>query len=226
MSTELARKLKALATGVSAAAFLFVQQSAADNNGINRFAVRNCTNVDVLICTYNKDDDILAIPYDANRIKPGDKKRASCGSANQCKAFSLVSSADIKKVTTSPEALALLSGMAGAGGLGGGFAVGLIVAAGTGVGSAMAIGPLAGAAIGAGGAIAVVKTIDAVNAGKTCDRALKDAKKAISDITDADAKKMARDAMQRTVAGSWPKYKNYSFVTQNGVPALVKGDKC
>ena len=45
-------------------------------------------------------------------------------------------------------------------------------------------------------------------------------------MTDATAKKAAKDALKRKLAGSWPKYKSHSFVTQDGVPALVEGDKC
>ena len=69
-------------------------------------------------------------------------------------------------------------------------------------------------------------SIDAVKASDACKKALKDSRQLISDATDADAKQAARDGLKRTLSGSWPNYKNYSFVTQNGVPLLVQGDKC
>ena len=228
MSIEFARPMKTVAAGVAAAAFLFAQQAVADNNGITRFAVRNCTDAKVVICTYNKDDSILAVPYDVNVIKPGKKNRASCGSPNQCKAFSLISNEDIKKVLTNPLILGTSAGGAGLFGAAAGPWTSLNLMGGTSLSfeAIAGIGVVAGVAIGVGGFIGSVKTVNAVEAAKTCERALKDARKAISDITDAKLRQAARASLRRTLSGSWPKYKNYSFVTQDGVPALVEGDKC
>ena len=238
MSIEFARPMKTVATGIAAAAFLFAQQAAADNLGITRFAVRNCTHADVLICTYNKDDSLLKIPYDANKIQPGEKKRASCGSANRCKAFSLISANDVKKVITSNEELAVLSGSAATGGMTVGLGAGIaFIKIGEALGAnfltldsmivPMFVGAAVGAAVAGGGFIGVVKTINVAKAGETCEQALKDSRKLISEMDDAKVRQGARDALKRTLGGSWPKYKNYSLVTQaNGVPVLVEGDKC
>jgi hypothetical protein len=224
MSIEFSRALTA-AAGIAAAVLLCAQQAAADNNGITRFAVRNCTGVQVLICTYNKDDSILAIPYDANRIQAGEKKRASCGSAQRCKVFSLISTKDVDKVI-SPEALTTSTAVNGVTGIVGGIVGGAMMASENGTMAFLPAGLVAGFALGAGAPIAVVKTIDAVNAGKTCEGALKDMRKAISEIRGSKVREAFRDSLKRTLSGSWPKYKNYSFVRENGVPVLVEGDKC
>ena len=219
MSIAFAKVMKTVAAGVAAAGFLFVQQAVASDSGITRFAVRNCTHARVLVCTYNKDDSLLTLPYDVNKIQPSEKKRASCGSANRCKAFSVFSYEDIKKA----DILSAVMWGAGAGsvlGLGAGIA--LADAAGV---YAVGLGP-AGALAGAGIGIAVVRTFDAAEAGKTCERALKDTRKAIDGITDDKLRRAARDGLKRKLAGSWPKYKDYSLVNQNGVPVLVEGDKC
>jgi hypothetical protein len=227
MSSEIARTTKIATAGIAAAAFLFVQQAAADNNGITRFSVKNCTDTAVLICTYNKDDNTLAIPYDANLVKPGNKRRASCGSPNRCKAFSLISANDVDKVLSNPDTANKVVIGSGAGVGVGGTAIAWLIGVRTGAGAATAgIGAVAGAAIGVSSAVAVVKTINAVKAGNTCERALKDSRKMISDLPDADLREAARESLKRTLSGNWPGYKNYSFVTQDGVPALVEGDKC
>ena len=221
MSTGVARIMKVATAGLAAAAFLFAQQAAADNNGITRFAVRNCTDADVLICTYNKDDSFLTVPYDANKIQPSEKKRASCGSADRCKVFSLISFKDINKFSSlKQDASAAAAGAAGAAV---GAAVGFMALTGAGP---VTLAILGGAAVGAGGTIAIVKTFNAASDSKACDRALTDTKKAISEIADDQMRKAARDALDRKLEGSWPKYKNYSLVTKNGVPVLVQGDKC
>ena len=219
MSIEFARAVKTAAAGVAAASFLFVQPSAADNNGITRFAVRNCTPAQVLFCTYNKDDNIFAIPYDANKIQSGEKKRSSCGSAERCKVFSLISNKDVSKVLTNP----LVLGPVTAASTATGAAAGAVFLPA----SFLPVGIAAGAAIGGGTTIAVVKSINAVEAGKTCAQALKDAKKAFDAMPAGATKQAIRDAQKPKLSGSWPKYKNYSFVVQpNGVPTLVEGDKC
>ena len=225
MSIELARAMKTVAAGLAATAFLFVQPAAADNNGITRFAVRNCTGVQVLICTYNKDDSILAIPYDANRILIGEKKRASCGSADRCKVFSMISTEDVDKVADR-QTLNTVTAVTGLSGLAIGTLGGAALTVGTDSGAFLIAGIAGGAAIGGGTPIALAKTFDAVNAGKTCERVLKDARKVIGDIRGSKVREAFRDSLKRTLSGSWPKYKNYSFVRQNGVPTLVEGDKC
>ena len=94
MSIAFDQVMKTVAAGAAATAFLFVQQAAANDDGISRFAVKNCTQAKVIICAYDKNDSSLAIPYDGNVISAGGKKKSSCGSANQCKVFAAVKSSD------------------------------------------------------------------------------------------------------------------------------------
>jgi hypothetical protein len=232
MSIEFARAMKTAAAGFAAAAVLFVQPSAAGNIGITRFAVKNCTDAKVLICAYDKTDNILAIPYDAKTVGSGNRRRFSCGSANRCKVFSAVSSKDIKKIVNGTVATAVGAPTAAAGAAYAGIAsYGAYMWAANGTAASAASGTVAGLAgilvVAGSGALGVMASIDAVKASDACKKALKDSRQLISDATDADAKQAARDGLKRTLSGSWPNYKNYSFVTQdNGVPALVEGDKC
>ena len=78
----------------------------------------------------------------------------------------------------------------------------------------------------AGVIIGTMATKNGIKAAVACKGALKDAKDAISAMTDASAKKKAQDALKQKLETSWPKYKDYSFVEENGVFMLVKGDKC
>ena len=193
MSIEFARALKTVAAGIAATGFLFVQQAAAADDGISRFAVKNCTQSSVLICAYDKTDSSLLIPYDANSIKPGDKKKSSCGSADRCKVVAVVAARTNVDTSANTEvSVALTLGTFG----------------------------VAGVIIG------TMATKNGIKAAVACKGALKDAKDAISAMTDASAKKKAQDALKQKLETSWPKYKDYSFVTENGVPTLVKGDKC
>ena len=225
MSTKFASTMKTLAAGMGAATFLFVQQAAAVNDGITRFRVKNCTDFKVLVCTFNKDDNVLALPYDYNKVEPSKKERASCGSPNRCKVFTVISSRDYQRVKNQG-----LLGQAGSWG-GAGLAAGAGAAVAANAGLTLATGGtwlivVAGSVAGSMAVGAVIDDIEAANAAKTCANAVKDMKKAISEIPDAKVRKEARDGLKRNVSGTWPKYEPYSYVMKNGVPALVKGDKC
>ena len=226
MSIELTRPMKTAAAGIVAVAFLFVQQAAADNNGINRFAVRNCTTVNLLVCAYDATDDNFDIPYDANMIKPGAKRRSSCGSADRCKVITAISSKDVKKFLSKQDYEkweGLAGGVGGFVGILGGFGVGFWAAEGTGV---LVTSVAVGAAVGAGSAIAVVKTIEGVDDGNKCKQALRANKKAMDGIEDPKLRKRAQDELKQNIGGSWPKYRNFSLVVKDGLPVLVRGDKC
>jgi hypothetical protein len=70
----------------------------ADVNGINRFKVRNCTAAEVMVCAYDKTDNILAIPYHARKVAPGETEKFSCGYANRCKVLTGTTDSDFNRV--------------------------------------------------------------------------------------------------------------------------------
>ena len=229
----------ARAIAVASAIFvggLAATPAAADENGITRFAVRNCTPAKMLVCAYDKTDSILAIPYHANHVKPGKKKRFSCGSAKRCKVFMGASEDKIKEIldTTSGKAIiGVTGGVTGTVGLavGSGSYVTMYLIGAAEVGLAGAIGmSVAGGVLVAGAAVgtvfAVTKTIDGFEVGKMCKRMMKDQKKIISGIQDDDIKQLAKDSRKVKIKGRWPKYKNYKMVMEQAVMVFKEGDGC
>ena len=209
--------------------------SPADENGINRFAIRNCTDLKILACAYDKTDNILAIPYHAKRIKPGEKERFSCGSSNRCKVFMGMSKDKLEEVLDSATNTYIV-GSVGAGAaqagliVGGGSAATMYLIGAAEVGLAGAVGmSVAGAAlmagVGVGSVFAVVETIDGINAGKTCKKMMRDQRKAIDKIEDPELRKKARDSLKEKLEGRWPKYKNYTVQANDGVMRFIEGDK-
>lgn len=231
---------KALTAGVITVALTGVWGTSfakADDNGINRLAVRNCTEAKMLVCAYDKTDNILAIPYHARRIKPRQKERLSCGSANRCKLFMGTDVGGMKKVLSSKTNSNIVYGVGGAAGsialtygVGGTATMAVIGAAGVGLAGALGIaaaGGVVATSAALGTVLAVVKTIDGVEAGKMCKTMMREQRKVISKIDDKKLRNQARDSFKRKLKGRFPKYKNYSIVVQkNGLLQVVSGDKC
>ena len=140
---------KALRTGLITVAIAGVWGSSvaiADNKGINRLAIRNCSPAKMLICVYDKKDNVLAIPYHAKRVKPGEKERFSCGSANRCKVFMGTDHSGMQRLLDKQKNQILVWAGAGAAGSGaltvgvGGYAtMAIIGATGAGLAGALAI---------------------------------------------------------------------------------------
>jgi hypothetical protein len=224
-----------LFAGVLLAWSFWAPAAIADPNGINRFAVRNCTAVKLMMCAYDKTDSILAIPYHAKRIAVGEKERFSCGSSGRCKVFSGLDAGSVKKILSSQNNQAAFGvpTAVGAGialNVGGSTAVvTLIIAADVGLVGALAI--TGGAALLASGAVVgaaygVVKTIDGFEAGKMCKKMMSDQKKVINSITDPKVRSSAKGTLKKSIKGRWPKYKNYSMIMDGASMKLVGGDKC
>ncbi len=210
--------------------------ATADENGITRFAVRNCTPAKILVCAYDKTDSILAIPYHARRIQPGKKERFSCGSAKRCKVFLGAAEDGFKRVlgnTTGQAITGVAGGATGTVGLAvgsGSYATMYLIAAAD-VGLAGAIGMsvtggvlVAGAAVGS--VFAVVKTIDGFAAGDMCKKMMKEQKKTIKGIQDDKLRKLANDSRKVKIKGRWPKYKNYRVETKSGAIVFKEGNDC
>ena len=235
------QKLALRATSTMVMALVFIAGMAAipvlaDENGITRFAVRNCTPAKILVCAYDKTDSILEIPYHAKRIQPGKKERFSCGSAERCKVFLGAAEDGFKRIlgnATGQTITGVAGGVAGSAGL----AVGsgsyatmyLIAAANVGLGGAVGMS-VAGGVLVAGAAVgsvfAVVKTIDGFAAGDMCKKMMKEQKKTIKGIEDPKLRKFANDARKEKLKGRWPKYKNYQVKSKDGVISFKEGDNC
>lgn len=210
--------------------------AVADQNGITRFSVRNCTPAKMLVCAYDKTDSILAIPYHARRVAPEEKERFSCGSSKRCKVFMGMDVGGIKKVLSSSTNQAIVGTTAGTAGsialtVGSGGTATMALIAASNVGLAGAIGISLGAGLVAAGvavgtAMAVVKTIDGFEAGKMCKKMMRQQKKIINAIDDPDLRKSAKDSLKDKIKGRWPKYKNYSMIIESGSMKFVEGDKC
>jgi hypothetical protein len=221
---------------VAAMTAMAATSSFADDKGINRFTVKNCTSAKILVCSYDKTDNILAIPYYARRISAGEKDRFSCGSAKYCKVFFGAAGDGFKRIlgnNTGQAIVGTTAGVSGSVGLtvgAGGYAtMYLIGAAQVGVAGALGISA-AGAVVVAGAAVgtvfAVVKTIDGLAAGDMCKKMMKDQKKIISSIDDDKLRALANDSRKVRVKGRWPGYKNYRVTEKNGAIVFAEGDSC
>ena len=226
MSIDIARAAKAAVTGIAAAAFLFVQQAAADDFGATRIAVKNCTNARVLVCAYNKTDATLALPYDANTIPPNRTDRLSCRTSGECKVFTVVDYGDLKKLFPSGWNTAAIAVNGGSAPGNAGAGIALQVADTTTATGVVLVGAAGGAAVSPGATIAILKTIQGTTAGKKCADAMSHYKKAIAAIAVPDVKALAQDALNQQVKGNWPTYMDYSFVLRGGVSMLITGNRC
>ena len=202
----------------------------ADENGVNRFAVRNCTPAKVLVCAYDKTDSILEIPYHATIINSKEKERFSCASTGRCKVFVGYRSEDINRLldisTGNKIEMAIATAVPGVG-AGGLVGLGLVVLGGAGT-ATLTASMAAGAAIAAGGTFAVMATVDGFKAGDMCKKMIKKQRSFIKKIQNKDYQDAARDSFKTKLEGRWPKYKNYKIVqdSNTGAPLLKEGNNC
>ena len=173
------------AVGVAAIALALPQAPAQAGGDITNFKVKNCTRERIFVCSFDKTDGLMNIPYKARGIQPGDKKEFGCASIGRCKVIIGVSRKTSKKTLSAGMEAALSTASAGAGavavGSGGLFLVSTSMATeGVAVGIAGLGGAAAGAivAIGAGGAVAGIEIADGWSDGEVCNQVKKAARKA------------------------------------------------
>ena len=233
------------------AAVSFPQSAQADPNGWTKFAIRNCTSQRVYVCSFDKTDSLMYIPYHSSGIKPGKKKDYSCASDGRCKVTIGISEKSAKKLLSNDElagaavAVGALSGV-GAGLVGGSMAASSIAGAvtvsqfwsagaATGLTAAtttVTVGTMAVAAgavaIGAGVTVAVIKTIDGLKAGELCKKVKKAQMKVVKAIVDDGLRKAAKKAIKQSVKGKsgLSGRQGYKLGTVDGKFVLKKGNKC
>ncbi|MBZ6378581.1 hypothetical protein B5C34_12160 [Pacificimonas flava] len=186
--------------GVAAAALVLPTVPAYAGGDITNFNVKNCTQQRMFVCSFDKTDSLMKIPYKARGVQPGDKKEFGCASLNKCKVIIGVSKKKSTNTLSSGMQAALSAGSAsaaaGAGAAGLGYVLGSAAVAGelaagtgltvagaaadaailTGVGGAAA--GMAIMAVAVGGAVAGIEIADGWKDGEVCNRVRKAAQKA------------------------------------------------
>jgi len=178
----------ARSTGLFAAACLAlaVAQTPAHAGGdITNFHVKNCTSDRVFVCSFDKTDSLMDIPYTAKGLKPGDRKEFGCASLGHCKVIIGVSMKNAKHTLSSGMEKALAAGSAAGGGVAASGGTYSILLAGGGVAAADAatvalVGTVGAVILGTlgGGAIAAIEIADGWSDGKVCNEVKKAARKA------------------------------------------------
>jgi hypothetical protein len=185
-----ARPIAPRLPGVLGAACLavFVAQTPAHAAAdITNFNIKNCTSERIFVCSFDKNDSLMKIPYKARGIQPGDRKEFGCASIGRCKVIIGVSRKTSKNTLSSGMTTAL-SATSGAGAaLAVGSVGGLYIAYLAGVpaaasGALMLAMPVAtlGAivSVGVGGAVAGIEIADGWSDGEVCNQVRKAAEKA------------------------------------------------
>src|SRR5690606_24547425 len=96
-------------TGFLAAASMALVLPAAPAHAggdITNFNVENCTDETIFVCSFDKTDSAMKIPYKAGRIKDvnnkdGNRKEFGCASLNKCKVIIGVSNKKTKRTLSS-----------------------------------------------------------------------------------------------------------------------------
>ncbi|MBZ6378580.1 hypothetical protein B5C34_12165 [Pacificimonas flava] len=158
--------------------------AAAQAGGdITNFNVKNCTQQRMFVCSFDKTDSLMKIPYKARGVQPGDKKEFGCASLNKCKVIIGVSKKKSSSTLSSGMQTALSSGAA-ASATGTGLAVAYAVAPSSSYGFgtlvALGAGSTVGAlfAVGVGGAVAGIEISDGWSDGEVCNQVRRAARKA------------------------------------------------
>ena len=179
----IARLLGALSTACLA---LVVAQAPAHAGGdVSNFNVKNCTSERIFVCSFDKTDSLMKIPYKARGIQPGDRKEFGCASIGRCKVIIGVSNKTAKRTLSSGMQAAIAAGtVTGAAVTGGGMGAALLAAGGF-EASIVAAGGVAAGVVGGtvlatavGGAIAGMEIADGWNDGEVCNQVRKAAEKA------------------------------------------------
>jgi len=83
---------------------------------ITNFNVRNCADERIFVCSFDKTDNMMNIPYKAAGIQPDARKEFGCASLNKCKVIIGVSKKTAKKtLSTAMEASLSTGAVSGAG---------------------------------------------------------------------------------------------------------------
>jgi hypothetical protein len=189
----------AFARGLGAVAVaLFMQQAPAIAAGaITTFNVKNCTSERVFVCSFDKTDSLMKIPYKAAGVQAGDRKEFGCASLGKCKVIIGVSKKKSKDILSAGMTAAVAAGSATSAAIAGATGVGAAVmtanatvvfslaTATTTLAQASTIAVLSsvstGAAIvavGAGAAVAAIAIADGWSDGEVCNQVRKAAQKA------------------------------------------------
>ncbi|MBZ6378582.1 hypothetical protein B5C34_12155 [Pacificimonas flava] len=171
--------------GALSIALALTSTPAQAGGDITNFNVKNCTQQRMFVCSFDKTDSLMKIPYKARGVQPGDKKEFGCASLNKCKVIIGVS----KKKSSSTLSSGMQAGLSTAS-----VGSGLVAAGSTGLflltadmvteGTAVALVGLGGAgagavlALGAAGAVAGIEIADGWKDGEVCNRVRKAAQKA------------------------------------------------
>jgi hypothetical protein len=177
---------RALCTlGSASLTFAILQTPAKAGGDITNFNLKNCASERIFVCSFDKTDSLMKIPYKAAGVQPGDRKEFGCASIGRCKVIIGVSKRKTKKTLSSGMETALTAGSATGAGVAGASA-GLFYTVGMGVmNTSVAAVTIVGAgavgafvAIGAGAAIASIEIADGWSDGEVCNQVRKAAQKA------------------------------------------------
>ena len=163
------------AIGAAFLALLMAQAPAHAGGDVSNFKVKNCTTERMFVCSFDKADNSMKIPYKAAGLGPGDKKEFGCASLGRCKVIIGVSKK--KKARTLSEGMkaALATGSVAATAVAGvGTAINFTIDTygPSAVQSVSYIGAVVGGvvAVAASGALASIEIADGWNDGEVCNQ--------------------------------------------------------
>jgi hypothetical protein len=177
----------AVALGAACLAIVMPHVPALAGGDITNFKVRNCTSERIFVCSFDKTDSLMKVPYKAKGIQPTDQKQLGCASLGKCKVIIGVSDKKKGKHKLSKGMQAATSStLVSAAALNGSLFVvgGVATLAATGInlaGATMVVSMGAGAgvtALAVGGAIAGLEISDGWSDGEICNQVRKVAQKA------------------------------------------------
>ena len=182
MQATIARTIAASpigAIGAASLALFMAQAPAHAASDVSNFNVRNCTSQRIFVCSFDKNDDRMKIPYKAAGIQPNKRKEFGCASLGRCKVIVGVSKRTAKQTLSPAMAAGVAGGSVAAGAIGGGAGFTYLYAAGNdlvnqglfqaGLVPAVAVG---GVVLGvlAGGAIGGIEIADGWSDGEVCNQ--------------------------------------------------------
>ena len=202
---------------------------------VSNFNVRNCTSERIFVCSFDKTDSLMKIPYKARGIQPGDRKEFGCASIGRCKVIIGVSKRKAKQTLSSGMQAAIAAGSVGTAALGAGAGYAGVCALGNYVANAdtLAAGLVGTSGIGAavvavavGGAIAGIEISDGWSDGEVCNQVRKAAARA-----GMKPKDFLQDGKKYTVVPQYATDKNGSaYLNPDGTAVFAydtkKGDSC
>ena len=166
---------------------LAIAQTPAQAGGdITNFKVKNCSTERIFVCSFDKTDSLMKIPYKAAGVQPGDRKEFGCASIGRCKVIIGVSKRKAKKTLSSGMTTALSATSGGAAAVAG-VGAGIFYTVGAGVMSTATAAPIvivggasvaAVVAVAAGGSVAGLEIADGWSDGEVCNQVRKAAEKA------------------------------------------------